>query len=395
MCKSKGCDHKNKVETKLPKGKKSLAETHPEIAEYAWGWDPRTVTAGISKKMQFRCKIGHLPKPTAVSDKVKCGPKSCRICSGKEILVGFNDLATTHPEIAKHAFGWDPKTVTAGISKKMQFRCKLGHLPSPVQVSKQVQRGQSSCSICSGQEVLVGYNDLATTHPDIAKRAYGWDPRLVNAGSNKKMQFRCKLGHLPDPVVIADKVRKGADSCRVCSGQEVLVGYNDMQTTHPHLASQLVGDPTKVIAGTSELLKWKCECGYTWPARGGNRVHRESGCPRCSKTGFKPERPSFFYLIQKPNLLKLGIGNHGSGRLEHHRRDGWDLIESIDLSGHAADAFENACIAAFKSKGIPLGQFRETFPGFTESWYKHDLEVKTIRQLCRKLRVNLAEFLAM
>jgi len=100
-------------------------------------------------------------------------------------------------------------------------------------------------------------------------------------------------------------------------------------------------------------------------------------------------------LVQKSDRFKLGIGNHGARRLDVHRRAGWELVETIDMIGHAASALENACISRFKSKGIPLGQFRETFHGSTESWYKRDLEVRTIRGLCRKLRVNLSEFLAM
>jgi hypothetical protein len=33
-------------------------------------------------------------------------------------LQGFNDLATTHPELAKEAFGWDPTKVSRGSAKK-------------------------------------------------------------------------------------------------------------------------------------------------------------------------------------------------------------------------------------------------------------------------------------
>jgi hypothetical protein len=29
-------------------------------------------------------------------------------------MVGFNDIASTHPEIAKQAYGWNPKKVIAG-----------------------------------------------------------------------------------------------------------------------------------------------------------------------------------------------------------------------------------------------------------------------------------------
>tara|TARA_Y100001968_G_C18737284_1_gene427251 strand:+ start:153 stop:272 length:120 start_codon:yes stop_codon:yes gene_type:complete len=35
-----------------------------------------------------------------------------------KLVVGINDLATLHPEVAAEADGWDPKTITPGINKK-------------------------------------------------------------------------------------------------------------------------------------------------------------------------------------------------------------------------------------------------------------------------------------
>ena len=36
-----------------------------------------------------------------------------------KLVVGINDLATLHHEVAAEADGWDPSTVTAGIERKM------------------------------------------------------------------------------------------------------------------------------------------------------------------------------------------------------------------------------------------------------------------------------------
>jgi hypothetical protein len=41
----------------------------------------------------------------------------------------------------------------------------------------------------------VGFNDLATTHPELAQEADGWDPTLLIAGSKEKMNWKCQLGH--------------------------------------------------------------------------------------------------------------------------------------------------------------------------------------------------------
>ena len=46
---------------------------------------------------------------------------------------------------------------------------------------------------CGNNRLLVGYNDLQTTHPDIALQADGWLPSTLVAGSNTKKDWICDL----------------------------------------------------------------------------------------------------------------------------------------------------------------------------------------------------------
>ena len=41
-----------------------------------------------------------------------------------KLVVGINDLATLHPEVAAEADGWDSSKVLAGTHKKMPWKCK-------------------------------------------------------------------------------------------------------------------------------------------------------------------------------------------------------------------------------------------------------------------------------
>ncbi|MFM7785036.1 MAG: hypothetical protein ACKPE6_10410, partial [Gammaproteobacteria bacterium] len=52
----------------------------------------------------------------------------CPYCIGKKILAGFNDLSTTHPELATEAFKWDPTTLGFGSGKKVKWKCPEGHV---------------------------------------------------------------------------------------------------------------------------------------------------------------------------------------------------------------------------------------------------------------------------
>jgi hypothetical protein len=43
--------------------KPSLAETHPDLAAQADGWDPRTVGAASNSLRRWRCSAGHCLDP--------------------------------------------------------------------------------------------------------------------------------------------------------------------------------------------------------------------------------------------------------------------------------------------------------------------------------------------
>jgi hypothetical protein len=96
------------------------------------------------------------------------------------------------PELALEADGWDPKTFKVGSNKKVSWLCSQGHSYTATIVHR---TSGTRCPICSGHQVLAGFNDLATSHPDLALEAYGWDPTTVQAGSGKKLRWKGKCGH--------------------------------------------------------------------------------------------------------------------------------------------------------------------------------------------------------
>ncbi len=120
-----------------------------------------------------------------------------------------------------------PDKVSAWSHKKIWWKCSKGHT-WPALVSSR-SRGLG-CPYCSGQRVWVGYNDLATVKPDIAKE---WDyerngeltPNDVSISSGKKVWWKCPKGHRWQ-AVIANR-SKGC-GCRVCQ--------TEMQTSFPEQA---------------------------------------------------------------------------------------------------------------------------------------------------------------
>jgi len=362
-------------------GFNDLKTLHRELANEAVGWDPTSVRPGSNKSFRWRCQLGH-EWDTKVIDRVK--GHSCPVCVGKTVLAGFNDLATTHPDLAQEAFGWDPTTVNAGSNPKVLWRCDLGH---DWRASAHSRTGfnKTGCPVCVGQVVLAGFNDLATTHPDLAQEAFGWDPITVNAGSNPKVLWRCDLGH---DWRASPNSRTGVNKsgCPICANKEVLIGYNDLVTVNPLLAAEAFEwDPQTVTRSSSKRRKWICQFGHKWTSTIADRSVG-NGCPTCSKGGFDPNKPAWFYFIEhfEWNMYQIGITTNPVLRLKSHERLGWTLVELRGpLDGHHIQALETAVLRSLKKrKALFASQMGgDPFDGWTEAWEKNSLSVASISKI--------------
>jgi hypothetical protein len=126
------------------KDKKPLSETHPELAKEAINWDPKLLSSGSHKKVEWKCVKGHVWR-AEVKSRALLG-RNCPVCSNQKLLIGFNDLKTTHPEIANQASGWDSSKVIAGNDKKFEWKCSKGHLWFASPNKRSSGRGCPSCS---------------------------------------------------------------------------------------------------------------------------------------------------------------------------------------------------------------------------------------------------------
>jgi hypothetical protein len=360
-------------------GFNDLATHNPELASQAWNWDPKTVTAGSSRKLEWQCEHGH---NWIASVNGRSSGKGCPICAGKQIKIGFNDLATTHPQLAAQAHGWDPTTVTFGNGSKRRWKCDEGHTWTATANSR--SNAESGCPSCAGRQVLAGFNDLATTHPELAAQAHGWNPTTVTAGSGTVREWKCQHGHIWRTTIGNRSAQE--TSCPICSNKKVLSGFNDLATTHPELAAQAHGwDPTTVTFGNGSKRRWKCDEGHTWTATANSRSNAESGCPSCANTGFDPNQPGWIYLVRREHddLLQIGISNFPESRLESHARRGWSPIDLIGpIDGATAREIEQALLRYLNAKSIPrANSFSDRFDGYTETWRCDDFSVSSLAEI--------------
>lgn len=129
---------------------------------------PTEVSVASHKKIIWKCKHGHEWEASVKSRTVN--GTGCPYCSHNKVLAGFNDLASQYPDIAAE---WSdrnlpllPTMVTAFANSKAWWKCKDCGNEWYTLIS--TRSGGSRCPYCSGYTLLKGFNDLATTHPDLA-----------------------------------------------------------------------------------------------------------------------------------------------------------------------------------------------------------------------------------
>lgn len=251
------------------KGYNDFGTTHPHLAkewhpELNIGLTPQQVTAGTRKKVFWLCVThGHAYK-SALSH--RASGQGCPICAGRQVMVGFNDLEKNNPTLAAQ---WHPTLngeltplmVTLGSSKNIWWVCEShGHEWRALVSSR--SRG-NGCPICAGQVVLPGFNDLSTTHPEIAAQ---WHPTLN--GTNQ---------------------------------------------------------PDSISGGSGSQIWWLCpDKGHEYRSRVTARTYMQTGCPTCAQYGFDATKPGILYFIENKTLAarKIGITNVGKRRLASFAKSG-------------------------------------------------------------------------
>lgn len=207
----------------------------------------------------------------------------------RRVIVGVNDLATTHPDVAAlwHARNiFTPQETTAGSERKVWWRNSECTHEWEARIADTVQKAKG-CPYCSNRRVLVGFNDLATVNPELSAM---WDydknssltPQMVVSGSAKKVAWKCEKGHEWESAI------RSALRCQVCAHRKVLTGFNDITITAPEVARQF--HPVKngevkadsLLAGHVKNVWWLEEvCGHEWEASPYSRIKLSSGCPVC------------------------------------------------------------------------------------------------------------------
>ena len=308
--------------SRLQVGVNDLATRFPDVAEQAASWDPSRFLPHSNKKVEWKCRRDHHWMAT-IANRVNRG-SGCPYCEGNRVIPGETDFATLRPDLAIQIYGWDPREVSLYSNQKLEWICELGHIwiTSP----NNRKRGQG-CPFCSNRRAWPGFNDLATTHPQIALSAYRWNPSTVVAMSDKQHAWVCESGHIWESAV---KSRSKGVGCPSCADY----GFQPAKPSYLYLMRQ-------------------------------------------------PE----WGLMQ----IGITNANSKESRTKRHSRKEWILLDKIGpLPGEEIQDMESTLKRWLRSENIQVGRKPDgsKFDGYTESWYEQDLSVETIDELQRMSKTS-------
>ena len=362
----------------------SLAQTYPELAAQ---WHPTNngeetaddVVAGSDKKVWWLGTCGHEWKAT-INSRVK--GIGCPICHNHQLLVGFNDLASQHPELLDE---WDyqanhklPSEVLAGTEEKTAWICRdCGHRwETRTYLRTQLKRGCPKCGAHNAQNtrlshLIQAFGSLSDTHPQLTSE---WHPQKnvikcteVTHGSTKKVWWICPHGHEYEAAVYQRVAGRG---CPICAGKQVLPGFNDLASQYPEIAAEWHPKnklmPHAILATSGKKVWWQCHaCGHEYYKAVEQRTRYGRHCPKCNTMTSIAETFICYYLDQinisyeqsyRPvwlkrkeidvYLAKYNVGVEYDGKLYHQ-----NIERDIEKSQLCAQS--DVTLVRIREKGCP------------------------------------------
>lgn len=246
------------------KGVNDLATTHPDLAAQLADPSLAAKLKAGSGYVYWRCvkDPSHEDWNASVYARTAAGT-GCPRCSGRVVVPGQTDLATTHPDLAAQLL--DPRAgtrISYGSDVVLTWVCAQN--PQHTWESTVSGRVAGGCPACANRIVIPGENDLATTHPHLVSQLV--DPTLatqVSAGAGKVAQWVC-----PDdpahiwPAPMYHRTGASPTGCPECSNRGPSQGESELAA----IVAALVA-PQEVLTSDQSILPGRHELDIVVPAR--------------------------------------------------------------------------------------------------------------------------------
>lgn len=262
------CSHRQ-----VQAGYNDLASQRPELADE---WSERNAPLRPDKVMVFsnrkawwRCKLGH-EWNTLIS--TRAGGSKCPYCGGLKLMKGFNDLSSCYPELSRE---WSekngrllPEDVNERSTKNVWWKCGTCGYEYKAVIKSRVHG--LKCPVCTQRAVLAGYNDLATTDPELVLE---WDydanerkPTEISRLSQYPVWWKGACGHKWKDKVFCRAV-EGA-RCIYCEKEFVQVLPRLLVMVYAKQCGTKVSiNDEKTIGILLDVLLPEVNLAFTFPSR--------------------------------------------------------------------------------------------------------------------------------
>lgn len=311
---------------------RSLAASHPELVlelhpTRNGSLDPKLIAAGSPRKLWWRCRGGHEWRARVADRSSGRGCPACANIRHGERLGERNrrverdrTLAVKDPALFCELHptrngGLDTYALAAGSARTVWWLCPNGHEWQARVFNRSAGTG---CPACAAEqraatrrarpEPVPYERSLAVRRPELVAQLHptrngDLDPKLVSAGSIRRVWWHCTAGH-DWQARVTDRTR-GA-GCPVCARSRPAPPGRSLAARRPELVDELhptrngMVDPGALPAGSNRPLWWRCGLGHEWQATVAARV-RGTGCPTCARWAVPAERT---LASKRPDLLE-------------------------------------------------------------------------------------------
>ena len=287
-------------------------------------FDLNKITIGNKNKAWWICPKGHSYEQVIHSKSKGIG---CPVCSNKLVLKGYNDIATTDPELLDE---WDyeknaannitPYNITKGAERKVWWICK--ECNQSYECFAYSKKANAGCPYCSSKIIKKGINDLFTKNP---KWKRNWDfknnkidPYNLSSKSHKKAHWICNqcgksfiraISDIDSDIVLCK-------NCSISNGAKkrintIISNNGSFLDNYPELAQEWDykknnTTPDKMATNSKNKVYWVCPNGHSYQATLSHRINGR-GCPTCSKEmsiSF-PEKAVVYYISKiEKNIIE-------------------------------------------------------------------------------------------
>jgi hypothetical protein len=235
-----------------------------------------------------------------------------------------------------------------------------------------IRQGRGVCRNCADQK-RAAVQRLDETIAVSDMRGAGAEPLEPYPGAAKPWRVRCLICGQEGRPTLNNVKDKGTGPCRRCGAAE---SARVRMTPEAEAIADMRAagaEPLEPYPGSSKPWLVRClSCGNENTPQLASIRQGRGPCRLCAAYGFDPGLPAILYILRHElhRAWKYGVAHPDAGRLEKHRRGGWDIETVIHFASGAealvaerrvkAWARGNGFGHAVDAREMPQGGWTET-----------------------------------